>query len=100
MAKTNQVVQSGVLLIQPTISGKLGMLVKTGKVGMASVTLAKDDMTFSLTASGKESRDIYDPVHWQIQGEGGKGAMPPKAPRPSFDSPPPPERQTKVTPGA
>ena len=29
---------------------------------MASFTLAKEDMTFSLTASGKERKDIYDPV--------------------------------------
>ena len=29
---------------------------------MASVTLAKEDIPFSLIASGKERRDIYDPV--------------------------------------
>ena len=38
--------------------------------------------------------------HWRIQGGGGKGPCPPKAPRLSFATPPKKKRQTKVTPDA
>ena len=35
---------------------------KTGKVGVAPATLAKEHIAFSVTASGKERRDIRYPV--------------------------------------
>ena len=63
MAKTFEGVSLGALFMQPTVSGKWEMLESwTGKVGKAPVTRAQKHMPFSLIASGKEHRDIWDPV--------------------------------------
>ena len=71
MVKTIQGVQSRVLLVQPQSVANGECWCRASKVGVATVTLAKEHMIFWLRVSGKERRDIWDSldvVQWVRNG--------------------------------